>query len=151
ILGDTHALIAREKAGIIKPGVPCVTATDEASALETIRSIADERGSTLLVAKPESAGNLQISWSYEHGPFRVRTPNGCYSDLVSGLRGDYQRANAACAIAAVEMIGKARGFAVKEHLVRQAIASIKMPGRFEIVNRNPTIVLDGAHNEMAAA
>jgi dihydrofolate synthase / folylpolyglutamate synthase len=151
ILGDTHALIAAEKAGIIKPGVDCVTATDNPEALDVIRRTARERDARLAVAAPDGhVASTEVTWTTVNGPFCVRTPQNEYGDLVCGLRGDYQRANAACAISAVESLAVARGFAVEKTAVRKGLASLRMPGRFEILRENPTVILDGAHNAMAA-
>lgn len=150
ILGDTHAKIAAEKAGIIKPGIPCVTATTEPEALGVIQTIARRNDAPLRIAAPDRYTGAEVTWSEGGDTFDIRTPNRRYRELTSGLHGSYQRANAACAVAAVEMAADARGFAVHEDAVRTAIAEVRMPGRFEIIRRRPTVVLDGAHNAMAA-
>jgi dihydrofolate synthase/folylpolyglutamate synthase len=155
ILGDTHAKIAWEKAGIIKPGVPCVTAADVPEALEVIRARAAELGAPLLEVR--NAGETgTIRWhetgesENERPEFEVETPQNRYPGLRSGLLGAFQQVNAACAIGAVEELATARGFSVVTEAVREGIARTFLPGRMQIVRRRPTLLFDGAHNAIAA-
>jgi dihydrofolate synthase / folylpolyglutamate synthase len=154
ILGDTHAKIAFEKAGIIKPGIPAITAADHPDALATIRRIAAERDATLtrvtLADDPAVAGEPAISVIPQGDVFTVRTRSGDYSDLALRLRGGYQRLNAACAIAAVEHIADDAGFAVRTDAVREGLRVAYLPGRLEVIAERPTVVMDGAHNALAA-
>jgi dihydrofolate synthase/folylpolyglutamate synthase len=179
ILGDTHALIAAEKAGIIKPGVPCITAAEHPDALAVIRRIAQERNAPLaLVQRGDpwygTDDTAQIKWdvtplgpgpripsewnldpldSDEHtAPFTIATPENVYPFLSLDMRGVYQRTNAACAVAAVEIARRACGGRLTQKAVREGLAQTVMPGRFEIVQvpDGPLVVLDGAHNDMAA-
>src|SRR5262249_29838388 len=139
ILGDTHAKIAYEKAGIIKPGIPVLTAADEPSALEVIYQTAAEHGAPLI--RVQGTGNSdedrvqqvrdgegtstepphpraaehpntehRIEWFSTGETFTVRTAEREYTDLKMGLRGEYQRLNAACAVGGVEAMAQARGF-----------------------------------------
>ena len=154
ILGDTHALIAAEKAGIIKPSVPVITATDEPSALEVIRRIAAERGAPLRLVSREGARSAspdEITWSAEHDErFTVRTASREYAGIHLQLVGLHQRANAACAIGAVEHVADALQWSVDPNAVREGLADVTLPGRFQIVGRRPTVVIDAAHNALSA-
>src|SRR5205823_4614780 len=78
----------------------------------------------------------------------LRTPNASYEDVFLSLHGAHQGDNAACALAAAEAFFAAP---LADDLVRNAFGSIAMPGRFEIVGREPLIVIDGAHNAEGAA
>jgi dihydrofolate synthase/folylpolyglutamate synthase len=143
-LGNTIAEIAAEKAGIIKRGVPVVTAAKQKPALQTITSIARSRRAPLFLLGRD---------------FRVRrNPNGGFSyyglehswkDLATSLIGRHQVDNAAVALAVCEILIQ-KGTAVGEDEVRRGMRSIQWPGRLEIAAENPTIILDGAHNLVAA-
>ncbi len=159
ILGDTHAKIAYEKAGIIKAGIPCVTAADVPEALDVIGRRAREEVAPVarvLPAKSEVTGGREIRWrtvadGHENRPlFSVLTDRNEYTELRSGLLGSFQQVNAACAIGAVEAAAEARGFAIREEAVRKGLAQTTLPGRMQIARRNPTLLLDGAHNHIAA-
>jgi len=160
ILGDTHAKIAVEKAGIIKPGVPILTATEEPSALEVICRTAAERAAPLVQVVP-GAPELQpapdeIHWFATGDTFTVRTPRRDYTDLRPGLRGDFQRINAACAVGALEVMAdisrspEHQRFTIDQDALREGLWRTYLPGRLEVVHRRPIVVMDGAHNAMAA-
>lgn len=123
-LGKTIKNIAREKAGIIKPRVPTITAETKKSALSVFRKICAEKKSKLLVIKKPFNGKI-------------------------GLLGFFQKINAAVAIAAVYEL-QAQGISVSRNAILQGIAKTKWPGRFEIVQRKPTVILDCCHNPDAA-
>ncbi|MCS6777100.1 MAG: folylpolyglutamate synthase/dihydrofolate synthase family protein [Chloroherpetonaceae bacterium] len=164
-LGDTHALIAAEKAGIIKPGIPCFTATGHPDALEVITRVAAERQAPLtrvVPADPDTPLNApeacqRVRWSVpgnapHTGTVTIATPRAVYRDLPMRMGGIYQRANAACAVAAVEEALAQEGRSLPEEAVRTALAHTALPGRLTVLRMpdGPLIVLDGAHNEMAA-
>lgn len=121
LLGDTVEAIAREKAGIIKAGVPLVTGPQQPGVLDVLRQVAAERGARLIeVKEPWSASPL-------------------------GLAGEHQRWNAALAVAAVRELG----LGLDEASIREALQVTRWPGRFERVS--PQLILDGAHNEDSVA
>lgn len=165
ILGETHALIAGEKAGIIKNGIPCITATDHPEALDVIVRTAAERNAPLIRVVPEeiaSGDELRAEeracpsvWWHAEGeasPVTIVTAQHRYVDLEMRMGGRYQRANAACAVAAVERLLMDRGEPLPEAAVRRALGVTALPGRFEVIRlpAGPLVVLDGAHNPMAA-
>ncbi len=121
LLGDSLAKIAKEKAGIIKPGVPVVTVPQAEEAMAVLRRVAAARGAPLTVVSE---------------PWTRSQP---------GLAGAHQRWNAALAVAAV----RAAGFVLDESAIVEALAATRWPGRFERLQ--PDLVLDGAHNEDGAA
>ncbi len=162
ILGDTHAKIAVEKAGIIKEGVPCITATANPEALATIERIAAERQSPLIRVL-RGAGSVPtgdpacVYWEpaldhKEFGPVSVATSRRVYSGLAMRMGGLYQRENAACAIAAVEHALAADHVDLRLGAVCTALAETALPGRLTVVrlDHGPLVVLDGAHNLLAA-
>lgn len=169
-LGDTHALIAGEKAGIIKEGIPCITATDHPEALEVIRRTASERHApfahiTRGTVSAPTGDPARIHWNVstsggedslpdweQSAPLSVATTSRLYSAVPMQMDGLYQRVNAACAVAAVEAALERRGTALDEQAVRTGLARTTLPGRMEQrrLPNGPLLVLDGAHNEMAA-
>ena len=154
ILGHTYSLIAGEKAGIIKPGIPVVTATDNPEALEVIRRIANERSAPLTLAlntdinNPPTAG--EIHCSSQDDLFTITTSRARYSNLHCGLYGRIQHINAACAIGALEEWSSASGGLLRQNAVLAGLSAVSLPGRMEIVHCNPAVIMDGAHNGMSA-
>jgi dihydrofolate synthase/folylpolyglutamate synthase len=140
-LGTTIEQVATEKAGIIKPGVPVVTAA-KGVALAVIRERAAHVGAPLYVLGEDFNITHGERFSY-HG---IRTN---YHGLVLGLKGAHQRTNAALALAALELYFPA-GVAVAGERVAKALADVSWPGRLETVADNPTTVLDCAHNPAGA-
>ena len=128
-LGDTLGQIAAEKAGIIKPGVPVITATDEPDALAVIEKMAREKNAPLTRVR---------SWE-----FGVRS-----SELP--LLGEHQKLNAALALATVEVLQNQIRVAEKE--ICAGLANVIWPGRLQLVTRESgrKILLDGAHNPAGA-
>ena len=78
----------------------------------------------------------------------LRTPSGVIEEVFVPLHGAHQADNAAIALAAAEAFF---GRQLEEDVVREAFAAVRVPGRFEVVHREPTVVLDAAHNVDGAA
>ena len=127
-LGDTLEKIAAEKAGIIKPSVPVVTATDVPEALAVIEKIAREKNAPLVKVGPASSRSLAG---------KMPAPP---------LAGEHQKINAALAFATVELLQ--RQIPVTEENIRLGLAEVNWPGRLQLVARpgGGKILLDGAHN-----
>lgn len=142
-LGHTLAAIASEKAGIIKPGVPVVTAAQPLEAMEIIESTAGERGAPLQVE------GRDFHLTSEGPTFTWRGVRTAFWELTLGLRGPHQTQNAAVALAALELLGE-RGLPSSEHSVREGLASARWPGRLEELEGDPPVLLDGAHNPEGA-
>ncbi len=126
-LGRTLPEIAREKAGIFKPGVPAVTTERDPAIVEVLRDTADRVGA----------------------PFRQVGPDDPAWEVLRGARlplpGEHQRWNAALALAIIEAAGWRSRFE-KEALIR-GLKAARWPGRFQVVlHEGRTLVLDGAHN-----
>jgi dihydrofolate synthase / folylpolyglutamate synthase len=119
-LGHTLAKIASEKAGIIKPGVPVVSAPQQREAEEVIRARAAEYGSS------------------------VQFINETYTESPVALRGEYQKQNAAVAIAAIH----AAKIELSEKAIVLGLAAIEWPARFQ--KWDERTIIDGAHNPGAA-
>jgi len=144
-LGPTVEDVAKEKAGIIKPGCTVVIQDTRPVALTIVEGRAIELGCPTLVqgrdygAAPDPAvGGQQLT---------VRTPGAEYGGLFVPLFGSHQAENAATAVAAAEAF---LGRELSEDALREALAGTTSPGRLEVVSRHPLVVLDGAHNPDAA-
>lgn len=139
ILGNTLAEIAREKAGIIKPGRPVVSAPQRPEAKEVIVRTAAERDAPLLLGGRD--------WAVEGTParFSYRGPGGELRDLRLALRGAHQVENAGVALAVVQLLGE-RGFSISEQAMWIGLAQVRWPGRLESLRQRPLVVADGAHN-----
>ncbi|SHE52773.1 dihydrofolate synthase / folylpolyglutamate synthase [Desulforamulus putei DSM 12395] len=149
-LGSTVEEIARVKSGIIKKGVPVVTAA-EGVALEVIWQAAKANQSRLILVGKD------VTWS----SVQPRDNNGGYQQFkIKGLHnhyhiqlpllGSHQRINAATAVAAVEMLFSNGGHPVPAAAVVEGLQRVHWPGRLEVVRKNPTVLLDGAHNHAGA-
>jgi len=143
ILGNSLEKIAREKAGIIKPGCWVVLSPQPEEAASVISDICRKKE-----AKVVQVGK-DITWHKIGGDL-------CYQSLVVKSRtskyqvsipllGDFQIENAAVAVAALEILASA-GFSISTTNIAQGLSRVKWPGRFHILQQNPTVLVDGAHN-----
>lgn len=142
VLGDTLAQIAGEKAGIIKPGVIVVSAPQAVEVEEVIRQVCSDRGARLIQVGREVVwrkGREDLSGQ----SFEVSTGSGAYR-LTIPLLGAHQLENAANAVAALEALGVAA-----EHIV-EGFKQVNWPGRLEILQWEPLVLIDGAHNAESA-
>jgi dihydrofolate synthase/folylpolyglutamate synthase len=141
-LGPTLAHIATEKAGILKPGVAVVSAPQPPEALAVVETIAAERRAPLTLVGRD--------WFYRvtgrslDGQTVVISPGGLTLDLP--LLGPHQAENAAVAVAAL----RASGLAVSDDAIRSGFRAVRWPGRFEILGREPLVIVDSAHNRDSA-
>jgi dihydrofolate synthase/folylpolyglutamate synthase len=141
VLGDTVEKIAFEKAGIIKQGVPVITAAAKPEALVVLEKTAQERESTLLAVGREII--VEVTGATLGGQvFDYQSPRRKLSKLEIGLLGRHQAVNAACALAALECLP----VPFDEAAVRAGLAATRWPGRLEVFSREPLVLVDGAHN-----
>jgi dihydrofolate synthase/folylpolyglutamate synthase len=148
-LGPDLETIAGEKAGIIKPGRPVVSGVRESPAREVIRAAAEAAGAPLVEAW-EAVGVRVASRGWDGLKLAVETADGEGGTVNLPLLGTYQADNLAVAVAVLE---SARGMGAVDWTwddLRKGLAETRWPGRFEVVARNPIMVLDGAHNPPAA-
>jgi dihydrofolate synthase/folylpolyglutamate synthase len=145
-LGNTLAQIAFEKAGIIKPGIPAVTAVENAEAMEVIEKTGRERGSRLY----RLGRDFHVD-GVSPGDFGYRGIGHQWPHLAMRLLGRHQLKNAACALAALELLSD-KGFDLSEAAVRSGLHSAVWEGRLEPIEMpgKPLILLDGAHNPAGA-
>jgi dihydrofolate synthase / folylpolyglutamate synthase len=147
VLGHDIAQIASEKAGVIKPGSGVVMGIQpHGAALEVLRGRCQEVG-----VWPVFARQPQVTGTTKDGRLTInyQTANSSYTSLLLGLRGRHQAENAAAAIETAELLSDA-GFPVPYEAIVKGIGSVEWPGRLELTDHSPPILLDGAHNPSAA-
>lgn len=142
-LGNTPEKIAAQKAGIIKPGVPVVSAGQTEAAGKVIRDRAAALNCSLTVAEPSRITSVK------YGLERQRFSFGGFSGLEISLAGKYQVENGALAVETLKILGN-RGFSVSEEKLRQGLRQTVWPGRFTLAGKKPYFIVDGAHNEDGA-
>jgi len=144
VLGNTLAKIAAEKAGIIKPGVPVISAPQKDEALQVLKRIAAERDAPFtLVGRDITFEPLEHSLDGQSllvvGPHQALT-------LSIPLLGAHQVQNAAIALAALWKLGD-QNLQVPDAALQAGLGGVKWPGRFQVVRREPPVILDSAHNQ----
>ncbi|MDA8240394.1 MAG: bifunctional folylpolyglutamate synthase/dihydrofolate synthase [Nitrospiraceae bacterium] len=145
-LGRTLCEVAKEKAGIIKEGIPVVSADHEAEAIKVVSAKSAEKHSALytfgkeftagLVA--ESFGGITLNYSGDRD----------YRDLCVALPGSYQMVNASLALKTVEVISSK--FPGLRFDIVKGLTCVRWPGRLELVRDDPPVLIDGAHNPQAS-
>ncbi len=148
LLGDSLASIAREKGGIIKDGVPVVSAPQPDEALSVIAALAEERAAPLTVVGRD--------WLFRPGAatphcqeFAAGRAGEPLREYATALPGEHQALNATVALAVLDHARQA-GVPVTEDGIMQGLTSVDWPGRLEVVPQAPLLVLDAAHNGESA-
>lgn len=137
-LGETIESIAREKAGIMKRGVPAIAARQRPEVESVLETAAREIGAPLTFADP---AELELMDSDLGGQVFRRHGKQWRLRLI----GEHQLANAALALSASDVLGS-KGLSTDAVVMKRALAEVDWPGRFEVVATDPLVVLDGAHN-----
>ncbi|MGD9798396.1 MAG: folylpolyglutamate synthase/dihydrofolate synthase family protein, partial [Acidimicrobiia bacterium] len=143
VIGPTRAHIAREKAGIVKPGSTLVLGETDPALLP----IFEEEPAAALWLRERDFGCESNRVAVGGRLLDLRTPGAEHRDVFLSLHGAHQGENAAVALAATEAFF---GRPLDDDLVREALGAVTVPGRFEVVARNPLVVHDGAHNPHGA-
>jgi dihydrofolate synthase/folylpolyglutamate synthase len=149
ILGDTVEAIAREKAGIMKAGVPCVTVPQSAPSIHGVfEAVAAAAPCPLLTLGKDIDFTHRFEASPDLGPHvrvSVTSARSAYEHLPVPLKGLHQAYNCGLALAILDQL-RGRGIAVPERQVALGLARTPTHGRMEIVSRSPRVMIDGAHN-----
>jgi dihydrofolate synthase/folylpolyglutamate synthase len=138
-LGSDLLSIAKEKAGIIKPGVPVVCGALPGEVAALIKRLAQVKCAPAYFL----GANFEFFLKNE-GYFDYKGKKQNYYDIALALHGRHQRANASVSVAALELAADI--FPVTERAIRQGLEKVAWPGRFEIMSDHPQVILDGAHN-----
>ena len=143
-LGHDLASIAFEKAGIIKPLVPVVTGSLAGEAARVVEMVAKDQQAPLF--RP---GKDYSILGQHPGDCRFTGRRWQFTGLSCPLQGTHQLDNLGCALMITEVAAE-RGLAISEQAVRDGVRRVEWEGRLETVEREPTLLLDGAHNPAAA-
>ena len=141
-LGNTIEKIALEKAGIIKENIPVIVSNQSKDAAKIILAKAMENNSPIMREGIE-LDVLERSVGIGGQQLTIANPYGTHSELFLPLFGKHQASNAAVSLTAVEAFLDRQ---IDHDLVQEAFAEFSSPGRLQILKRNPTIVIDAAHN-----
>ncbi len=147
LLGDTLEKIAREKAGIFKPGIVALTIPQEPGVLDAFREVAAKVGAPVQVVGTDIEYSCRFESSHDLGPHArvcVNTARSAYEHLAVPLKGEHQALNCGLALAILDKL-RDRGFETPERQVAEGLSKTLCEGRLEIMGRNPRFVLDGAH------
>ncbi|NKB39670.1 MAG: bifunctional folylpolyglutamate synthase/dihydrofolate synthase [Ilumatobacter sp.] len=135
--------VAVEKSGIVKPGSAVIVGETDPDLVEIFR----HAGGATTFVRDEHFSILSNSLAVNGRLLDVRTPTTIYTDVFLPLNGAHQGDNAALALTAVETFFAAP---LPEDMVVEGFAEVVMPGRFEVLGRQPLVVIDGAHNAVGA-
>ncbi len=144
LLGDSVEAIARVKSGIIKEGAPCVASAENPPEVQAVlRARCRETHSTLVIPTAEaahitSAKPAELCFTYQNTPY------------ILTLSGIYQVQNALCAIEALRLL-PSLGYPITVDHIQMGLSSASFPARFEVLARDPYVILDGAHNASGIA
>lgn len=145
ILGDTLSDIAFEKSGIIKENRPLFTAVKQDEAFAVLQREANKKFSHLYRLGEQFHIEHHVSLEKVE-QFAFSADNIHLKDLQIQLLGQHQTENAACAIAALLYLQKNEQIQLNESSIRKGLFDAHWPGRFEVLNEDPIIIIDGAHN-----
>jgi len=143
VLGPTRHDVAKEKAGIIKPGSTLVLGESDPA----MASIFEQQGAGRTLLRDRDFGCTANRVAVGGRSLDLFTPEASYDDVYLSVHGAHQGDNAAAAVAAAEAFF---GRALDEEVLREALAAVAVPGRFEVIARSPLVILDGAHNPVGA-
>lgn len=149
VLGNTIAEIAADKAHIIKQDIPVVVSQQSEEARREILLRAKQVGSQVSIF-PDHARITNIRVKREGTEFDMETEKQVYERLQVSLAGRHQADNCALAVLAAEQLVSLGLATISENQIRTALSELVWPGRGEILNTNPVIVLDGAHSPQGA-
>jgi dihydrofolate synthase/folylpolyglutamate synthase len=170
-LGNTLQAIAREKAGIIKPGIPVVSGVTEEEPRDEIRRIAESNGSKLLESDrdfrfkyipPTHLEEMPKSGMLHYSPLplsseaknveseKMPDSSGISRDFHLSLLGRHQAKNAAVVVATIDELRR-QGWSILEEALRKGLNTAFLPARVEVIARHPTVILDSAHNTASMA
>lgn len=137
-LGNTKEAIAKVKAGIVKEGIPLVTMEKDPKCLSIFEDICQSKQSPLIVCEKPTSIYVDNCLHFDYKT---------YKNIQENTLAKYQAYNASLAIETVEQLQ----LSIDETTIRKGIQNMRWPGRFEIVEENPRVILDGAHNEEGIA
>ncbi len=148
-LGNTLTSVAQNKAGIIKPGCPVITANDNDEILSVIEKTCKVKKSPLYRVGVDIKLEV-LDPSRDGSTINYQGVNANYHDLHVPLIGKYQGINAGLALGALELLSEEQRLRITEDAIRDGLKNTRWPGRLEVIQKSPWVILDGAHNPAGA-
>ena len=136
-LGNTLKEIAWHKAGIIRPNCPVVTAERNPEALSIIKEEATRKNSPLYFLDYKKNNDCSIT---------IRTPITTYENIPLNQKGTFYLKNVALAVTAVDILASEYNFSLTKKEILAGLDNCNFPGRYEIIQTSPMVIIDGAHN-----
>ncbi|MDP4550474.1 folylpolyglutamate synthase/dihydrofolate synthase family protein [Alkalihalobacillus macyae] len=145
ILGSDIKQIAYEKAGIIKSGVPLITTAEKEEVLTLLSETARMKNAKIYRLTNEfNVKHLTSADEGEH--FQFTSPFGSIENLVIEMKGEHQVKNAAAALMALDYLRVFYGIHFEKEMIQRGLKRASWPGRFEALQQEPLVIVDGAHN-----
>ena len=141
-LGDDVITIAREKAGIIKESIPCVTNNTDPDILALFKCVCNSRQAPFYPFNPAQAVN-PLDMTFTSATFNLTLPDKSLSELEIKMAGEHQLSNAALAVSAILKIETP---SLTDSMIRNGLKKAVWPGRMQVIQENPYVILDVAHN-----
>jgi len=148
ILGNTRAKIAEEKAGIFKKDIPALTCIQDAEVIDVLRRVATANKTNLQIVGQDIEFSFRFEVARPIGPHMrvcLTTEHSRFEHLAVPLMGEHQAVNCGLALAMLDKL-KLRGFQFEDAKAVEGLAHLKLPGRLEVISRDPHVIIDGAHN-----
>jgi dihydrofolate synthase/folylpolyglutamate synthase len=147
-LGNTIESIAKEKAGIFKEGIPIITVKQHPRAMNVLKNQAMAVNAPLIVTGQDINFSFRFENSKEYGPHNkicLTTPTSKFEHLRVPLHGMHQAVNCGLALALLDKL-KSLGYKIDNDKALEGLSSVHLPGRMEMISRDPRIMIDAAHN-----
>jgi len=159
LLGNSIEQITREKAGIIKAGIPVISGVTQPEAIAVLENVCDEKQAPLYLLNRDLfwepvdkrtqetplAGASRVHDEALLQKIQVKTPWSVIDEMPVNLLGTHQATNAALAVTLLDYL-REQGTQLKSEQMRRGMACLKWPARIEVVQKNPTVIIDTAHN-----
>ncbi len=148
LLGPTLDSITKEKAGVIKKGVPVITVSQEPEAMRILKKLACSQKAPLAVTGKDIDFSYRFESSREDGPHTrlcLTTDSSRFEHLRVPLPGEHQAINCGLALAMLDTL-KNQGYTFDDQKSISGLSEVKLAGRMEMVSADPRILVDAAHN-----
>lgn len=148
VLGNSLTKIAEEKAGIFKKDVPAVTCIQDGEIANVLKRVAGTAKTPLQVVGQDIEFSYRFEITRPIGPHMrvcLTTESSRFEHLAVPLMGEHQAVNCGLALAMLDKL-KQRGFTFDDSKALEGLAKVKIPGRLEVVSKDPHVIIDGAHN-----
>lgn len=148
LLGTNLSSITKEKAGVIKKGIPIVTVPQEPEALQILKKMANSMKAPLAITGKDIDFSYRFESSREYGPHTricLTTSSSRFEHLRVPLPGEHQAINCGLALAMLDKL-KNQGYDIDDQKAVSGLSEVHLSGRMEMVSEDPRILIDAAHN-----